>query len=243
MKLRKSKILIVCLLTIVGSLLLLRHNRVFTQNNESSRNLKPVVINGSIVLKSFQTVENKIRNPASEESSRKSENKNTTYSLQRRLSKHLIASPSKNLTLKLPAISINGLNYFWKNKKFAKRSEEIAAKDALQPDGFTIDDLATPKSEFGIYNPRSLDVLTDAYGIENRVVTGAIVVGTKNYTEAKALAKKLNVDVYYEAPQINTIIFKAKVGQNLLTLQEQIKSSPSVSKVNIEILGRGVRAQ
>jgi hypothetical protein len=242
MKHRKVKILLICLLTFVGIVLLLQHQEN-NQNAESEHHLKPVVINGSIVLKSFQTVENKKRTPASQESANKSANKNTPYSLQGRLSKNLLIAPPKNITSGLPAISINGLNYFWKNKKSAKRSQVIAPKESLQPDGFTIDDLATPKSEFGIYNPGSLDILTDSYGIENRVVTGAIVVRTKNYAEAKSLAKQLNVEVYYEAPQINTIIFKAKVGQNLLTLQEQIKSSPSVSKVSIEILGRGARPQ
>lgn len=200
--------------------------------------VRPVVSNGAVVLRSFQTVdvspsaEPAVRAPSSE---REKERQRPILDLKR--NPKLTAKQIRAADL----VEFNGQKFVL-DKSF-EAIREVGAKNPNGPDGFKIGKRKEPFSSQSQFREGSLLVLKDNRGFERFVVTGALVVKMKDESDPKTIASELGLDIVYLAPQIKTAIFKAKDGQDLFATEKALKSRADVSSVTIEVLGKGASSK
>lgn len=141
------------------------------------------------------------------------------------------------------AIPINGASYVWLKNVYA-----VPAKDEPDgkappdfPPGFVlVEQPPIQKSVFEI-NTKSLNVVQSKSG-EKFVLTGAVVVETKTLSSDQ-ISKLLDMPLTYDAGHISTFIYQARDGQDLKIAVAKLPANAAVSRVTIELLGRGVKAQ
>lgn len=227
---RKSAVLVIAL---AGFYLFWRSKDVEVTQRNTSLKLTPVVANGAVVLKSFQS---EAPTPVVPEVSREpaSQKKNRT---KPGLIEKNRASIKKTDKKDNDAVQLNGVPYIWLRTLAAKKSDDSSSTNS--PDGYSLATLPTPRNNFGVFDSNALFVVTDRLGMEKKIITGAFVVEVHDMDEADSIAKSLDLEVTYLAPQISTVIFQARNGQNLFHVETSLRANPRVGKVTLEILGKG----
>ncbi|MBX2987096.1 MAG: hypothetical protein KF802_04285 [Bdellovibrionaceae bacterium] len=228
---RKSAALVIVL---AGFYLFWRSRSVEVTQRETSLKLTPAVANGAVVFKSFQNeaptlaVPDISREPASQR-------KNRTKA---RLIEKNRTSIKKRGKKDDDIVHLNGAPYVWLRLLAAKKID--GSSNTSSPDGYSLSTLSVPRNDFGAFDSDALFVVTDRLGVEKKVITGAFVIEIHDdLGEADAIAKSLDLEVTYLAPQINTAILQARSGQNLFRVEASLRADPRVSKVTLEILGKG----
>jgi hypothetical protein len=134
-------------------------------------------------------------------------------------------------------LTLNNTKWRWIKNLRAKSLASSKTKDFAK--GYAISNFDKTE-EFGVYNSSDLFIVSDFWGFEKRVVTGAIVARLTDVDTADEIAEALDLSVTYVDPQIKTAIFQMKDGQLFQEKIEQILASPGVKTAKLELLGRGV---
>ncbi len=206
--------------------------------------LKSETVNGKILLKSFQAESKKLYN----DEVRSVVQIKTKPSVFGRLPATLGEVPIKkskieqNRQVSLPSsIIINNQSYRILKDLRAVKSTKSAAELGMPKGYITVKyENANVISKF---DSTSLLIVTDKYGINRKIMTGAIVVEFFDYSKADELALKYSVDIAYKAPQINTVIYQLLDGQNIFEIQKKLSKLEGVKSVKLELLGKGAVAQ
>lgn len=200
-----------------------------------SPKLSPITANGSVVFKSFQTSQpdntlspHVAREPASKK-------RNNMKEIMSRKGKD--ASEERKDT-----VHINGAPYVWLRSLIAKRTDS-GSDIAGSPDGYSLSLSNEAKQNFGVFDSEALFVVTDGLGLEKRIITGAFIVEIQDMGKIEALARIFKLDIAYLAPQIRVAILQARNGQSLFEVESALRSAPDVTKVTMEVLGKGAVAK
>lgn len=237
---KKPLILVVAGIAIVAG-------RIYLKPNNSSSLQKQLELeskNGQIRLKSFQDINSEgtiqttnfknsgnsatIRNPASEPRHAK-------------LDKLSRASRSRHKKEDLAQVyKINDQELVFQKNLFAIRAE--GKNESNSPAGF---EYVNGKSEVYLdrFNKSRLPVFTDKFGIDKRILTGAIVVDFDIAPFPQKLAQQFNLEISYLALQIKKAIFVVQEGQNIFEIEKKIRNTYGVKSVRLELVGKGVQAQ
>lgn len=223
---KKLALLILALALVGGLFWFFLKTGNLSGEQEAAPNLQPEVADGKIILKSFQNGDAKVGRAAP------------------------ISVPVPKNTLKTteesalaPKVSeteivLNNVSLLWLNQVHAVRAEEDAPG---AQNGFQIIKEPPTQKAFGEFQRSSLFVVTDKKHLEQKVVTGGVVVELKESTSAAEMAQSLGMELRYELPQIKAAVFQAQEGQDLMQKIEQLKSMPQVKTARLELLGKGLK--
>lgn len=216
-------------LVIVVSILVVTSIRHRDLSPNSSDLAIPSAVSGQIVMRSFQSEGDVVP----EASIPKLEPKLT----ERRPS----SDESGQQPPRSKKVGINGNSYYWMKGVFAvPDARENATLDGY-PRGFSIVNQAPKQKSVFDFNDRTLSVVQNSLG-EKYIVSGSLVVVSPALSGPE-IAKLSEMALVYDAGRIATYIIHAKPGQNLEAAAELLRKNPKISRVTIELIGRGARAE
>jgi hypothetical protein len=145
---------------------------------------------------------------------------------------------------KMTPVKVNGLNLYWLKQKFAVKKS--GAKQKQTANGFEIINQPDSQIPFGEIDNHKFQVVSDANGIINKIITGMIVIEFKEKKDSLFItewAKDQQLELSYSAPHIKTAILKVPPGKNIIAIQKALAKDPAVRSAKLELLGPGVTAK